>query len=574
MSMILMFIFILFLIWFLRIISKTFVDNFLYSKFSIDQYLQEISFDPQGLSSQSLFNFNDPFEPDMLFDSDMYPYFYKNIVLQYAFFFPSINLTGDPFAGFANHRSDLRSKKTKEVMSSFQNIFKQDTSSSKLKFYSIYFTWIRSFESYKFNNDLALYYEYQECLKTISNLMTNVNYENEKFTQFDLPWDVVSVYNKFDKMFEFYAYVTHYEIPHEARVFPRFEHLADSSTDSTFLEGWVYDFPSTVDFSFNYNLFAPIGRTQYMKDRNKTFDGVDIRYFDVSEEFFYKEFVYNYNSIFFKNELSGNELRKFVFSIDHENNLISEKENWLNELLYDRFFINLVNDEFLFSFNNTIWKNLFNYVEDSNVKNFLDDHFFLSMNNKFRSLFYNIFSKFTPSSIFTNNIYGVSTIALLRRPNETVLANSKSFFGVTKYESVIQNFDPSNYVLHPHDVIFKLNNNSVILNYTPYYKSNFFSALQIQTMSIKGYEFLDNSFKYIFHQNPNFFVKNLAIKNYPELSRTEAERLWVLLGCNEVTWNKIDSLKKKVYSFDNWEIPFFYHVSCFLLIIIEIENFV
>jgi len=78
-SISLMFIFILFLIWLLSIISNVFKKKFLTSQYPIDQYLQDYNTDFAGESfvyEDSLYFYLQAFQEDELFDADSFPFYY------------------------------------------------------------------------------------------------------------------------------------------------------------------------------------------------------------------------------------------------------------------------------------------------------------------------------------------------------------------------------------------------------------------------------------------------------------------------------------------------------------------
>jgi hypothetical protein len=194
-----MFIFILFFIWLLSIISNIFIKNFLTSEYPIDQYLQDYTTDFVGESlvyEDSLYFYLQAFQEDELFDADSFPFYYSwytqfigtnLMVLFFANKASKLNLEAQAranySAGFGLEAED--NPKIYGTPAYLKNNLKNF-------FNHVFVTIVRQKDMYRFNNDISIFYEYEESLKTVSNLVTKVNYNNSKnYKKYDLPWEVV-----------------------------------------------------------------------------------------------------------------------------------------------------------------------------------------------------------------------------------------------------------------------------------------------------------------------------------------------------------------------------------------------
>jgi hypothetical protein len=110
--------------------------------------------------------------------------------------------------------------------------------------------------------------------------------------------------------------------------------------------------------------------------------------------------------------------------------------------------------------------------------------------------------------------------------------------------------------------MYHLNLNKIKLVCLTPYNSDFIK----KTKGILGYasvpiipsEALNNKFKREFHNYSEYYIKILNLKNYPELTLEEAERLWAALGCSREEWNSVDKQPvRQIMPYDNWGFPFF-----------------
>ncbi len=586
-SLLLMFFFIIFLIWFFSIVSSKFRESFLNSKYPIDQFLQDYNVDFAGeafVYEDSMYFYLQPFQEDEMFDSDSFPFYY-------AWFtkFIGTNFVQLLFM-ITGANENFKQQKEENWINGYgfsaDNDIKIYGTPAYIKegiknfFFHVWSNFIRQKDMYRFNNDVSLFYEYEESLRTVTNLVINVNYLNSKnYKKFDLPWEVADsfIYNQYLANSFWYYHSELFYDPDKVSYFDN----AETSTDYTqylYLEN-VGDTPNLP--VTGYDLFEGDDSLELIELNTEDFevDDVPIELLDFSEEANLSKIFNKYESFFDYNNslIISNPYNFYSFFNDND---ISEKpiifhNGWLNEVVMDRFLLNIVNKDFFFPSDNEILSFINIYSNNSNFRNNLESTLLQTTSDEFRNFLSIFMFNLMPSNKFRHNLYSAQTLLhLSRRLNYKKLPFKKLYIDYLKrfpknrfvssnLEQTVslrwdRGFDIALSLYHPHDVLFRLTKKIGIFVFSPYnQKSILENFLKIEIVPIIGYEIFNNKYKRLFFSNVSYFVKKLNLVNYPDLSYQEAERLWSFLGCTKKEWSYIENkYVPLIFPYDDWDFPF------------------
>ncbi len=585
-SLLLMFFFIIFFIWFFSIFSSKFRESFLNSKYPIDQFLQDYNVDFAGeafVYEDSMYFYLQPFQEDEMFDADSFPFYY-------AWFTKFI---GTNFIQFlfiiAGANENFKHQKEENWINGFgfsaDNNIKIYGTPAYIKegiknfFFHVWSNLSRQKDMYRFNNDVSLFYEYEESLRTVTNLVTNVNYLNSKnYKKFDLPWEVADsfIFNQYLANTFWYYHSELFYDPDKVSYFDN----AETSTDYTqylYLEniGDTPNLPIT-----GYDLFEGDDSLELIELNIEDFevDDVPIELLDFSEETYLSAIFNKYENFFNYNNFDISNPYNF-YSFFAEND-ISEKflfsnNGWLNEVFIDRFLLNIINKDFFFPADNEILSFINIYSNNLTFKNNLDNTLLQTTNDEFRNFLSIFMINLIPLNKFRHNLYSAQTLLhLSRRINYKKLPFKKLYVDYLKrfpknrfVSSDMQEtiplrwdrgFDVALSLYHPHDVLFRLTKKIGIFIFSPYnQKSTLETFFKINIMPIIGYEMFNNKYKRLFFSNVPYFVKKLNLINYPDLNYEEAERLWSFLGCTKKEWSYVENKHVfLIFPYDDWDFPF------------------
>lgn len=578
-----MFVFILFFIWFFSIFSKKFQNNFMKSAYPIDQYLQDYTTDFIGeafVYEDSLFFYMQPFQEDEIFDADSFPFYYV--------WFTQFIGTNFMWLYFAKKiaEANLEAQKEQHELAGFGHIAED---SEKIQgtpkalsegitslFYHVKTTLLRQKDIYRFNIDVSLLHEYEESLKTVTNLTTKINYNKKKnFKKFDLPWEIVDgfLYNQYlSNTFWYY----HSELFFDT---DRLLFLDNAETSTDYNEMMLLEIKGDIptEPTTSMDLFEGLEGFEVVEYDTEDYeiDDVPVELLDFSEEFGLKKMFEHYE-YFFKSKQNYNHLLNynFYFNNDISETLIVNKSGWINEVLLDRFLFNIVTKDFLFPADNEILSFISLYFDDLKITKKCDDTLLQTLDISFREFMFNFMLLYKPTNIYKHNIYSSQTfLNLAKRLNYKKIPYKKLYLNYLKkfpknripFYEVNQKItslrwdkgvDLSIALYHPHDVLFKITKNIGLFNFSPYnFNSN---KIKFNVVPILGYEIFDNKYKKLFFSNVSFFINHLKLNHYPDLTLSEAERLWIFLGCNRKSWEKKDIFQKDsvIFPYDDWDFPF------------------
>jgi hypothetical protein len=242
-----------------------------------------------------------------------------------------------------------------------------------------------------------------------------------------------------------------------------------------------------------------------------------------------------------------------LYDVDEEE--FFEKEFWLDQFFYKRVYEIDLTDFNPIIFNKQRKNNQLYYYSNMRL-DYLD--FDILNNNSFKFLYYFYSSYSTKSRVYT-------------RIGENL--------------PYIQRFAESYYrflpeLSHEVNIDYDLGLNVSEEGYSSFYKNayigfqlreSFFGATQ-QTSEyfikiINPYECMDNKLKLNFFSNLNYYISLLNLKNFPNLTKKEFERILFFFNCTEEQWDELsigdDEIEKKdsLEVFDYTEFPVFIFIS-------------
>ena len=237
-----------------------------------------------------------------------------------------------------------------------------------------------------------------------------------------------------------------------------------------------------------------------------------------------------------------------------DDNLLIKDSGWFSELLVDRFLIDTTS-----SYDNSFEGDFLLLSKISQYTDIcIDSNFLTAKSIEFRN-FVLVFLK----SIACSQI-GFMTVKLKRNVG-MFSVRSHDFNSSKNYLDYSE--EPDTFIAGPNFYEFDFNSQfletfnskrAFFIFYHPY-KNNVIGN-SLRAVPLLGYEAFNNIYKRRFFKDPVFYIKLLNLKNYPDLTLEEAQRLWLFLGCTKNEWDSIDnSFNTKFNSqpfFDSMEFPF------------------
>jgi hypothetical protein len=231
-----------------------------------------------------------------------------------------------------------------------------------------------------------------------------------------------------------------------------------------------------------------------------------------------------------------------------------EQGGWLIDVCIDRCFFDVTEDHTIMPDDRLLLANLSEYTK----KPFLDEDILQTNSSDFREFFLHFVEK-TPYTVLQD----LEKFWLLRYTyplmtenqfKDNIFPGFKNNLYFQSNRVLNKNFNYS--YLNPDPkidsllfLIFYNPYNPVFLNYIKNY-------LDFNCISILTNQMFDNKFKREFFKKYDYYINVLNLKNYPELTIEEAERLWAFLGCTKLEWDSVDDFKiKMIKPYSPWEFP-------------------
>jgi hypothetical protein len=326
-------------------------------------------------------------------------------------------------------------------------------------------------------------------------------------------------------------------------------------------------------FYYNFTLYKNLNLTNLFKNTLLNFYELHYRFFSVTVYFFTYVLLH-------LNKIKSFEHRLFIYNTFiymfwykfQDENLDRTKDIDIDDLSFYFILYNSKRDplyfkqrilysDFVFSEEETFLKNSF--IDEVFLVKFFDldtteqNPIFFNKNNKVFDL--SLYNKKRLSFLF-DDILDTNSIKLRK-----FLLNG--YLNSKKYTSLIILNNPFSFIkdnsfLHvEEDDLFTLFDFELGLNvdYLDYYlqfylglqtKFHFYSSFSdFYIKIINPFEIYDNKFKYQFFSNIKFYIKYLNLKNFPNLSKKEFEKLILELNCTELEWDSLEIKKKKHITF-------------------------
>jgi hypothetical protein len=289
---------------------------------------------------------------------------------------------------------------------------------------------------------------------------------------------------------------------------------------------------------------------------------------------------FNYNNFFFDKQTNNSplfdktlpiEISSVFKSEQFDDNLLVKDLGWVSELVVDRFLIDVSpQNDYSFEGDFLLLSKISQYSE---MELTLDYNILNAKSNRFREFILEFLN-----SLSCNRI-GIMTIKLKRNVgmfssssvNVNRFADTPVSFvkdtGSNLGESPLYEFDFNSQFFETF-----ANKRAFFVFYHPYKNTtSFFSKIGLNLVPLLGHEAYDNKYKRKFFKDPLFYIQLLNLKNYPDLTIEEAQRLWLFLGCTKEEWDSVDNnlnTSKKISPvFDSIEFPFLISlfIFCFSL---------
>jgi hypothetical protein len=508
-SMLLVVLFFFLLIWFLSICSTKFIDNFLTSPYQAEQFLQENSGSYElDVEDEEIYHLEDNDIEEEQESFDEFPFYYHEDAL------------------FNNEYGTVQSDKIaakKEDVDTYYMTHIHDTYTLQhLQFFS---------ES--LNQDIVAEFEEEESLKILlftSQLFSPRKRSRKKFLhKYDKDWWMDD-----DEFSESEAHNAHF-------LYYYFGRSAFAEAYSSHLIDTVSDF-RTVEEDMEEEDEWDIVNIEYFDEESE--DDSDLfDYVEFSEEHavarLYHDRFFENITLFNPSDTTFQPKEFFRFFADQEfgDAYVIHDMGWVNELFFDRFLLDINKDDVFMFHDQEIISKISAYGFDQLDGNSLDF-------SSFRTLSFSLLKELQPSSVFSHTYFTSDLMGLIR---------NDSVFG----DGAVQDFDNFNILNASWRVQFLFSNSALTVNFNPY-KFNIKDKLKIKSIPVLGYEIFNNKYKRKFFKNPEYYVRLLSLKNYPELTYEEAERLWAYLGCTKKEWNSVDNYltDKMIVPYDNYDTPF------------------
>lgn len=504
-SMLLVVLFFILLIWFLSICSNKFVDNFLTSPYQAEQFLQENSGSYElSVEEEEIYELdeNDIEEEQESFDE--FPFYYHEDLL--------IN----------NEFSTVQSDKifAKKDLETYLDEHVENT-------YTISHF---QFAAESLDQDIVAEFEEEESLKVLlftSQLFSPRKRSRKKFLyKYDKDWwldeeDCSEAHN---------AHFFYYYFGRSGFAEAYSSHIIDTTSD-------FRTFEEDLEEEDEWDIINIEYYDEESEDDSDLFDSVEFSEEHAVARLYHDRFFENM-TLFNPSDTTFQPKDFYEFFADQEfgDAYVINDMGWVNELFFDRFLLDLNKDDIFMSHDQEIVSKISAYGFDQLDGNSLEF-------SNFRVLSLSLLKELKPSSVFSHTYFTTDLMGLVR--NDPVFGRG------------IQDYDNFNTLNASWRVQFLFSNSALIINFNPY-KFNIKDKLKIKSIPILGYEIFNNKYKRKFFKNPEYYVRLLSLKNYPELTYEEAERLWALLGCTRKEWDSIDNYltDKMTVPYDNYDTPF------------------
>ena len=278
------------------------------------------------------------------------------------------------------------------------------------------------------------------------------------------------------------------------------------------------------------------------------------------ESYNYSSFFSNYSNTYLTSTLDKVPLSQIssVFEAESfDDNFLIKESGWISELVVDRFLIDISSP-----YDNSFDSDFFLLSKISQYSDsFLDENMLTAKSNKFRQ-----FILFFLKSLSCTKI-GFMTVKLKRNVG-MITTRAYSF---DKSKDYLKTWDsPDTPKIGPKFNQFDFNSQffetvsgkrAFLVSYHPYNErvDMKFSKFGLKVVPLLGQEAFDNKYKRKFFKDPIFYINILGLKNYPDLTIEEAQRLWVFLGCTKKEWDSVDKDVSKhqdsVPLFDSLDFP-------------------
>jgi hypothetical protein len=228
----------------------------------------------------------------------------------------------------------------------------------------------------------------------------------------------------------------------------------------------------------------------------------------------------------------------FEESLKYSDNFFVSKNNWVIESLCDKFvFYDIKSENIILPLDYFILSNVSNII-----KQYKGNTIFENINNnilEYNNIIFNDLSFFffnnLPFFIFTNKkfFYLKVLYPYLNSIEDVFKLKDNKFVNINELNNYIIFYNPYN-----NSFLEKINN-----------------ILKIITYPITYMDQYRNKFTYKFFLSIENYFNILKLENYPQLSKSEIERICSFLGCSLNEWNNVDQHgKRRLFPYDPWGI--------------------
>jgi hypothetical protein len=224
-----------------------------------------------------------------------------------------------------------------------------------------------------------------------------------------------------------------------------------------------------------------------------------------------------------------------------------EEDVWLNQFMFERIFsIDLtITNPIIFNLKDKRQKNNL-YYYTRNRLDFLDENIINTNSNKFRFFFFHKY------------------------------CNSRKYLKLFDLYPHFYNLQKYSYAFYHHNNkkdYYSLDYTVILHNeYFEYYKKAYIGFQVHNLFFVKDpvffvkimnpVELFDNFYKYTFYSKLNYYIKILKLKNFPNLTKKEFERILFYFDCDEKQWDSFN-IRKDLFtrSYLDVEFPIFLFIS-------------
>lgn len=279
-------------------------------------------------------------------------------------------------------------------------------------------------------------------------------------------------------------------------------------------------------------------------------EGID--FFIPGETPYSEKFLFTKNlasSLFSVDEFAPIEFSKLFKSEKFDDILLLEESKWISELIVDRFLINVSEDyDVSFEHDFLILAKISEYGAAIINQNILS-----TKSKQHREFYFKFFKGLKKTNIGFMTFKLKKTLGMVITNSDSLNLSNKYYandvtpendvlhvVSLNKEQHNFNNFDFNEYFIN------SLNKKRVYFVVHHPYSIDLQKVLNLKVYPIFGHQSFDNKFKRIFFKNPKHFVKILSLKNYPDLTQEEFQRLCLFLGCTKQEWDSVE--KKKIDS--------------------------